>query len=168
MHDPYRNEAWRMLSTTPSTGMTLSSEIWAPLSESWRLNSTTSAGTSSSSVVTMKPYSTIRWSWRRRSEHITESWMERKADSTPQRKACFQSAYYCRLNLLPCSFRNFLERFPRFSFCDPRISDLSDNHNVLLYCRFSGCSSVPEGRTDPTSGPQSSPQTEGTVSLYRI
>uniref|UniRef100_A0A8C1UQ53 Beaded filament structural protein 2, phakinin n=1 Tax=Cyprinus carpio TaxID=7962 RepID=A0A8C1UQ53_CYPCA len=26
---------------------------------------------------------------------------------------------------------------------------------------FSGCSSVPEGRTDPTSGPQSSPQTEG-------
>ncbi|XP_016300952.1 phakinin-like [Sinocyclocheilus anshuiensis] len=39
-----------------------------------------------------------------------------------------------------------------------------DNHNVLLYCRFPGGSSVPEGRTDPapsTSGPQSSPQTEG-------
>lgn len=168
MHDPCRNEAWRMLSTTPSTGMTLSSKTWALLSESWRLNSTMSAATSSSSAVTMKPYSTIRWSWRLRSEHIMESWTERKADSTLQRKACFQSAYNRRTRLKKSRLKslNFLESLPRFSVHDPRpISQIS--HNVLLYCRFHSGSSVPEGRTEPTSGPQSSQQTEGTVSIYR-
>ncbi len=123
MHDPYRNEAWRTTSMMPSTGMVLSSKIWDLLSESWRLSSTMSTGTSTSSAVTMKPYSTSRWSWRWRLEHIMESWMERKADSTLQRKAHFQSVYY-RGTQVSSSFLKslkFLESLPSFSFCDPRL-----------------------------------------------
>lgn len=121
MHDPCRNEAWRMPSMMPSTGMTLSSKIWDLLSESWRLSSTTSTGTSSSSAVTMKPYSTTRWSWRWRLEHIMESLMERKADSTLQRKAHFQSAYYTQASSSFLKSLTFLETLPSFGFCDPRL-----------------------------------------------